>query len=81
MSLLDDALARSQHRRMTCSVSALKTAHPELADDIEEALAAWKATTRPFLSKIVEVISERVDEEVPSTDSFSRHAKRDCICP
>ena len=80
MTLLAEALDRTHGNRTQCSVAALTSEHPDLADELDEALAHWVEHGRPYLSKIIEVVADRVGDGVPKADAMSRHARGKCRC-
>ena len=78
MSLIDEAraIARANRRGPLCRIAQLLEAHPEVEDELEEALA------EPMLTgtAIAAALKSRYGDDAPSAQTVNRHRKGECNC-
>src|SRR5690606_41741181 len=78
MSLIDEAraIARANQRGPQCRIAQLLEAHPEVEDELEEALA------EPILTgtAIAAALKSRYGNDAPSAQTVNRHRKGERNC-
>src|SRR5690606_3376630 len=78
MSLIDEAraIARANQRGPLCRIAQLLEAHPEVKDELEEALA------EPMLTgtAIAAALKSRYGDDAPTAQTVNRHRKGECNC-
>lgn len=76
MSLIEEARQKQKPFGPKCGVGILLDLHPEIADELAEALADKTLHG----SKIADALADRYGEHAPTAGILNRHRNGECAC-